>query len=215
MTRHMLLSAVALSLIFAGVVVAKPAPGRSGPPGTSGRDGFSGPKTSKMGMRDGIKKEGGHKSERLIGRLLRDSEFAEELGLSTSQVESIKEIHFEAKKNQIALRADVAQAKLEVHHLLGSAEPPQEQIMTAIEKSGQAQIALRKSDVGQLLQIRSLIGSDKWQQLRSQMHKRHRSRDVHRRPHGDGAMRHRQYRRGQMDEFENEGPLVDDQAFAG
>ena len=75
MTRHMLLSAVALSLIFAGVVVAKPGPGRSGPPGTSGRDGFSGPKTSKMGMRDGIKKQGGHKSERLIGRLLRDSEF--------------------------------------------------------------------------------------------------------------------------------------------
>ena len=112
------------------------------------------------------------------GRFLDNPDLMDELQLSEQQIESLKTVRFEAQKNHITLQADAAQARLVVQDLLSQDQPPEEELMSAIEKAGQARIAMRKSSVKTMLKIREIVGPDKWQKLRKHGRKQHG-----RRPH--------------------------------
>ena len=115
---------------------------------------------------------------RMPGRFLDNPDLMDELQLSEQQIASLRKIRFEAQKNHVTLQADAAQARLVVHDLLSQDQPPEEELMSAIEKAGQAKIAMRKSNVRHMLKIRELVGPDKWQKLRERGRKQHG-----RRPH--------------------------------
>ena len=116
-----------------------------------------------------------------FGRLLQNPAVVKELGLSDSQVESLRNVQYEARKRQIKLQAKVADGRLEVQHQLGGDNPDEGAIMEAIERAGEAQIKMRKATIRQMLEGREILGDEKWKQMKQMMHKRMRPHSARRR----------------------------------
>jgi len=118
-----------------------------------------------------------HRGDRgpgMFGRFLENPRVVEKLGLSEDQIEQLSNLKYEAMKQHIRLKAIVSEAKLEVRHLLGQDVPDQSAVMAAIEQAGKASVDLRKSDVSHMLKGRSILGPDKWKEIRQMMaHWRH------------------------------------------
>jgi Spy/CpxP family protein refolding chaperone len=126
-----------------------------------------------------------------LARLLDRPEMAERLGLGGEQIDQLRQLGFEARKQGILLRAEVAAAQLEVRHLLGQDTPEDTEVMEAIARAGEAHIALRQSHVRHLLEARSLLGPETWKKLQRAKRQESRRRsaareDQRRRPHRRG-----------------------------
>lgn len=128
--------------------------------------------------------------EIILARALDNPKVMEKIGLNDEQVKSLQELSYAAKKRHISLRAEVSQAKLEVRRLLSQDEPNEDAIMLAIDVSGKATTALRKSHVKHMLDGRALVGKETWRDVRKTM--RHMKRKQQK---GSRSMHHRSGRR--------------------
>lgn len=105
----------------------------------------------------------------------------EQLGVNAEQAETLRTWRYEVEKSHVALQAKIEQAELDVRHLLSKTEPNEEAIMDAINKAGEAKIALRKSQVRHLLKARSLLGTQTWNKVRKLMRSYKRRGPKHKR----------------------------------
>ena len=110
----------------------------------------------------------------------------ERLNLTSEQTESLKSLRFETQKRQIKLRADMALSRTELRQLLSADSPDEAAVMAAIEKAGQAKIALEKTHVEQMLRTRAVIGTEKWQQVKEMKERKRHHRGRGRRHHDRG-----------------------------
>ena len=163
LNKRVVLAVVAATLSVG--VLAFAVPGRPEP----GGDHHRGP--------DRHRKDRGGPGHGMFGRFLKNPKIVEKLGLSDGQVESLHNLRYEAMKRHIDLKAAVSTARLDVRHLLHQDAPDEGAVMAAIERAGEASVDLRKSDVSHMLKGRSIIGPDKWKQVRQLMAERR-----HRRP---------------------------------
>ena len=129
-----------------------------------------------------------------FGGFLDNPKMIEHLGLSSEQVEQMRNLHYQGEQKQIDLRATLQKARLKIHHLMEQDQPDEAAIMGSIEEAGQAHIAMRKLQVQQRLKGRDLLGTEASNKLRRYMADRMRSR--HRggdRPHHMGHDRNRHH----------------------
>ena len=169
MKRWIVLTVITGSLALGALALARPGPGGPGGPAGHGRGGM----------------------DHGFGRLLENPEIVGNLGLTSSNVEALKTLRYEAAKKRISLKAEVEEARLELRHLLHSDEPDESAVMKAIEEVGEATVELRKSDVKHMLKARSIVGTDKWKKM-SEMGRqmRHRMHERRGRSHDRGDRRH-------------------------
>ena len=108
----------------------------------------------------------------MFGRFLHNPEVMQKLGLSEQEAETLRTLGYEARKKQIELDAELQEARLELHHLLGADEPDENQVMNALEEAAEADLAVRKAQVKHLLEVRRILGPEKWKKVRTVMHER-------------------------------------------
>lgn len=121
-------------------------------------------------------------------RLLENRDLLEDLELGDEKVADLKEIHREAQKTTIELRAQLELGEIDLKAELESPEPDADAAMKAIERMGNARTEMQKTQVGVMLETRALLGPETWKKLqermRNQMQERvepYRTRnDVHR-----------------------------------
>jgi Spy/CpxP family protein refolding chaperone len=109
-------------------------------------------------------------------RLLGNQELLEQLGLEDQQIAALKEVHREAQKAAIELRAEQELAQIDIKAQLESDEPDREAIMQAIGRAGEARTAMRQQQMGTLLTIREILGPEAWRDVKERMQDRVRER---------------------------------------
>ncbi|MAE65310.1 MAG: hypothetical protein CMJ18_13645 [Phycisphaeraceae bacterium] len=156
---------------------------------------------------------GGHEP---FCKILHDPEAMKALGLSEDQAKELRRIRYEARRAQIDLKAERDRARLELQHLMQQDAPDEAAVMAAVERVGQASIAMRKHGVKQMLASRSIVGAEKWQKMKHMRRERmHRGMRRHRGDQGPGMHRgrrgpHREHgRRGPRGEHDRRGPRGD------
>ncbi len=94
---------------------------------------------------------------------------ADELGLPDATRKKIADLVYEAKKQGIALRADLEQAKLELHRLMEQDKPDTEAILKQFDKVGQVKNELAKLRLRTMLQVQQLLTPEQRKKARSHM----------------------------------------------
>lgn len=113
--------------------------------------------------------------ERAIRMLENRPEVAEHLGISESQVASLKRVRETSKENQKALQHARAQARKNLNKLMTSDQPSRSEVMQAIETLGQADTALKKEQMSTLLEIREILGKEVFRKIQQRTGQRDRS----------------------------------------
>ena len=180
-TRNLLLG---ITICLAMAAIAFAVPGQGGP--RRGGSGGSGSRGSHHG-----------RDSHGIGRMLANPKVAEALGLSEEQTEELKKMHFKTRSREIDLQADVEKAKLKVRELMRQDEPAEDEVMSALDDAGEAQLALHKSKVKHMLKVRSLLGPDNVKKLK-EMARKHHSRQGRQGRHGEAGRGGPSDRRGRM-----------------
>ncbi len=169
-TRNLLFG---ITICLAMTAIAFAVPGQGGP-----RRGGPGEPGSRGGQHD----RGSHG----MGRMLANPKVAEALGLSEEQTEELKKMHFKTRSREIDLQADVEKAKLKVHELMRQDEPAEDEVMSALDDAGAAQLALHKAKVKHMLKVRSLLGADKMKKIK-EMARKHQGRRSPNGRHGEAG----------------------------
>lgn len=127
--------------------------------------------------------------------LVENQELIAELGLDEEQVQALKQVHLEAQKAMVELRARNELAEIDLKAQLESGSPEIEKVMETIEQTGQAQTEMKKHQVRVMLETREILGPEAWKQLnelrRERMRERVEQRRGGRNEWGDGPPRDR------------------------
>jgi hypothetical protein len=110
--------------------------------------------------------------EGLVFRLLGNPKIVQELGLNEEQVAKIRDGAFEARKEQVKLRADIELAGLEQARLLTQEPVEEKALMKAVEKAGLIRTEMAKLQMRQILLIRQNMTPAQHAKLRQMIGKR-------------------------------------------
>jgi Spy/CpxP family protein refolding chaperone len=175
----------ALLVAFAATTaIAQPDPGPGGDPdggwtapgggyggGWSGGGHRGGPGWGGGGMRGGMMRMHGGGGMMLLGpegRLLRGQGWlADQLKLTGTQRDRLREIGDNLMRQQIKSRADLALARLDLRNLLQSDSPSQSAIDGKINDISGIQGSMMKAGVSARLQIRNVLTPDQRKQLQN------------------------------------------------
>ena len=141
MKKRLMLTAIVVLIMGGALALAQPGNGKAG----RGR---------------------GHRGHFPTGRILQNPKIVEELGLTSEQISSLRELRFESVVGDIDLRANKSKASVKLRELLSQDEPDEAAVMSAIDTVGQASIAMQKSNVQKMLKHRSILGPEKAKKLR-------------------------------------------------
>ena len=92
------------------------------------------------------------------------------VGLSSEQMEKVKDFHFAAERKMIEIRYQQDQTQLELEQALGAKEPDRAKIFALIEKVEVLEVAKHKNRLGFMLDIRALMSPEQWRKLET-LHK--------------------------------------------
>jgi Spy/CpxP family protein refolding chaperone len=110
------------------------------------------------GMRGkwGPEARGGHGGYLASQFLLRPN-IQKELGLSADQVGKIEKLDYDTKKEAIQMKAQLAEARLDLQQLIKADQPDRTKVMSQIDAVGKLNIEQRKADVNRLLDLKSIL----------------------------------------------------------
>jgi Spy/CpxP family protein refolding chaperone len=115
---------------------------------------------------------------------------AAEMGLTAEDLNQLSELEYNQRKSMIPLQADERLARLEVKYLLEQDHPDQAAVNQAIERAGQAGIAVEKQRIAYMLKVKELLGAEKYerlQQARQRYSRRKRDQRQERKMHARGG----------------------------
>lgn len=97
------------------------------------------------------------------------AEVAERAGISPELVREIDRLTTEANVELDALRKKHRSAQQALERLLRAAQPPEDVVLTQIERVGTAETEIRKNRVRLMLQVRRLLGPELWSNLQVEL----------------------------------------------
>ena len=112
------------------------------------------------------KRIGGSGNEGRCMQLLNNAELLKEIGVSDDKVTEVKAKLITMTKDQIELDAKLKIAELEKGELMKAEKPDEKAIMTAIEKSGELQVAMAKLQAGRMIAVKNAITPDQMKKAR-------------------------------------------------
>ncbi len=114
--------------------------------------------------------KGGHGDEDDGARGLGQFEqMIDQLGLPEATHKKIKDLAYEAEKQSIAVRAELEQAKLEMHHLMEQDKTDNDAVLKQLDKVGQLKNDLAKIRMRAWLEARKLLSPEQRKKMRAQM----------------------------------------------
>jgi len=93
----------------------------------------------------------------LLKRIVTSPEFAEEIGLSEDQAETLKADMYELKLREIDLRAELEKSALEQARLMTENTVDEAALMKAVEKTGAVRTEIAKQRVQELLTVKKIL----------------------------------------------------------
>ena len=118
------------------------------------------------GMHGGMCQEGMCGQVAMLARLVQNPESAKQAGLTDDQIAKLKDGQFEFEKKMITLRSESEVAKLDVKHLMESDTPDRAAVEKAIDAAGQKELALRKSEILHMVDVKTTLGADTIKKLK-------------------------------------------------
>jgi Spy/CpxP family protein refolding chaperone len=91
---------------------------------------------------------------------------ARRIGLTAAQRRQLGKISFQSRLRMIDLRAALEKERLLLQPMLQSQHPNQSQVLTQIDKIGQARTAVLRAKTGTMLAVRNVLTPEQWQKLR-------------------------------------------------
>lgn len=153
------------------------------PEQSQGPDGF-GPRRPMRNMRTGepmgpggwtgMRGRGMEGGEFGLGRILRDPEALQQLGITTAQAAKIRQQESDFRKANIRDRADLEIKRVDLHDLLSADNPDRAAIDSKLNEVGAAQLALEKSAIDHRLAMRDALTPTQRQKLKGMMLERGR-----------------------------------------
>ena len=98
--------------------------------------------------------------------LIENRELIDQLNLGEDQVQALKDMHLEARKATVELRAQQELAELDLKAQLESDTPEIEKVMDIIERVGRTRTEIQKHQVRAMLQTREILGPEAFAQLK-------------------------------------------------
>ena len=106
------------------------------------------------------------------GKWWHDKTMAQELELNENERKMLEEKYTESRRKMIDLKSEVEKERLELEIVLGKKDASRDQITERFDRLEKARAKLSKSRFGLLLEVREIIGTDRFQELKAM----HRSR---------------------------------------
>lgn len=129
------------------------------PSGLEGR-GPQGP-----GMRENRGSRKGGEGAHLLRRLLSRGRWAKKLDLSDEQVEQLKQLAYDNRKEMISLKANVQLAQLEVKTAMDKETPDKTALMNAVDQAAMAKAAIEKKQIECQLRIKEILTDEQIEKL--------------------------------------------------
>lgn len=172
-------------LAMAGVAAAQAPPEREGP-------GDRGPFGRSMLEQERIAAPappGMPRPPRDLGRWWKDTQIAQELGLTSAQVNQIEEKFQEHRLKLIDLHADLERQEAKLQPLIEADQPDEAKVGPQIDQVVGARGKLEKANVMMMLSIRRVLSVEQWKKLEAIQHEHHRRLEMPAPPPGEGMMR--------------------------
>ena len=113
--------------------------------------------------------------------LIHDEDAAKKLGVTEDQLNQLREMTYQGEIQQVKSRADLDVARLELRHLIDSANPTEEAIGQAVDKVSGLEAQLEKARISEMLKTRQILGEEIMGKIREamkdRMHERRMDRD--------------------------------------
>lgn len=94
---------------------------------------------------------------------------AERAGISPAQQQELSRLTAEANAALEDLKRNHRSAQQALERLLRASRPPEDVVLTQVERVGAAETAIRKNRVGLMLKIRALLRPEAWSNLQLQL----------------------------------------------
>ena len=172
-----LLSIAAVLVLFSVVALAQEAPG-GGPAGGPGpmalQEGRGGPMPRSGSHTFNIRVRGPmgngprmwfHRAG--MGEWWNNPEVAQRIGLSEQQKQQLGKISLDSRLKMIDLRADLEKQQVILGPMLQTYHPDETAVLAQVEKVSQARAALEKQRVQTMLESRSVLTEDQWNQWKN------------------------------------------------
>jgi hypothetical protein len=102
---------------------------------------------------------------RLIQMLVSSPEAAERAGLKPEQVAQLKDMQLKAEKELIGLRARVDETRLDLRRQMSAEELDERAVEKAVDRSLEAEMALRRFELMQTVKTRQIVGPEVVQRM--------------------------------------------------
>ncbi len=132
----------------------------------------------------GSKLSGRGYGPRMVERMLR-SHLLEEAGATEDQVEKVKALMYEHKKESIKLHADLELARLELEQLLEGSHD-RTAVVAAAKKAGEYETAVKTQVLLLMMDIHDAVGEDIIEKVKAQVREKRMDRREQRRDRDDG-----------------------------
>ena len=106
------------------------------------------------------------------GKWWHNKTMAQELELNENERKMLEEKYTESRRKMIDLKSEVEKERLELEIVMGKQDASRDQITERFDRLEKARAKLSKSRFGLLLEVREVIGADRFQELKAM----HRSR---------------------------------------
>lgn len=122
---------------------------------------MAGPGYGKYGVKGG--------GMRCMKGLMRNPELAENAGITAEQLKQLEDIHYASQKEQVQLRANVELAEIEMQRLMSADEVDKEAVLQAADRLGVAMQALRKAELGTMLDASQVLTDEQREAVQNAM----------------------------------------------
>lgn len=120
----------------------------------------------RMAARDG---QGQPAREMVLRAVLQNPELAAKVGLSEDKVKAIREAAFAQREQMVKLRSEAELSRMQVEKLSSADKVDKDAVMKAIDAAGQAEVAIKKAEVGFELQVKEMVGPEVIKKIRETM----------------------------------------------
>ena len=113
------------------------------------------------------------------GKWWYNKEIVNELELTDREKKDLEEKYIESRRKMIDLKSEIEKQRFELDLLLGSSNADKQEIMARFGNLEQARSKLSRTRFGMLMEVREIIGPERFQKLKS-MHRERSRKDTKR-----------------------------------
>jgi protein CpxP len=161
-------SNIAGLILFLGgsLALAQGGPGPGGPPDGQPPPPLRG--AGRAGMAGKGRGPGRLPGEGGLGRVLRDPQMVQKLGITDDQVKKMEDIFQQHRLKLIDLNADLQKAEATLEPLMSADHPDEAKVVAQIDRVAQSRAELEKANARMLLAVRQVLTPEQWKKLQQE-----------------------------------------------